>query len=81
MRPDHADPKRPRHEVLVAGERLDVGLAAWWAGLRVREVQGEVAADDRELVHGNSVNHQKPILVVDGPHPQVYGYHLQSYSW
>ena len=57
-RPDHADPKRPRHEVLVARERLDIGLAAGWPGLGVREVQGEVAADDWELVYGHRVDHQ-----------------------
>ena len=57
-RPDDADPNRPGHEVLVASERLDIGLAAGWPGLGVREVQGEVAADDRKVVHGDSVNHQ-----------------------
>ena len=55
---DHADPKRPGYEVLVASERLDIGFAAGWARLGVREVQGEVAADDWKVVHGDPVNHQ-----------------------
>jgi hypothetical protein len=52
------DTNSPCHEVLVAGEGLHVGLATGWARLRVREVQREVPADDRELAHGNSINHQ-----------------------
>ena len=78
---DLADPKRPRHEVLVPGEGLDVRLAPGGAGLGVREVQGEVATDDRELVHGDSVNHQNHILVVDSLRPQGYGYHLLVDRW
>ena len=79
-RPDNADPKRPRHEVLVASERLDIGFAAGWAGLGVREVQSEVAADDWKVVHGDPVNHQN-ILLVTARAAQVYGYHLQRHSW
>ena len=80
-RPDHADPKRPRHEVLVASERLDIGLAAGWARTGCSRSPGRGCRRRSGARPRQFGQPSKRILVVDSPRAQGYSYHLQSDRW